>query len=493
VVIMANGGSTVVLDRSHLIPLAGVFLLATVAAMVRPESLSAVVLGVVGLVVLALRPEWGVGLVLTMLMVQYRNRYFWLSQWLPSGQGLLSINNVLGLVLATIMAFRLYRDRDWSFLRNRTVQLVLAVTGAIVVSALIHPLNYQEVIALGLRPPNQDPVRLIVSRALFVFLVVFFCRAPRQVRFLVGVYIALSLMTAYAASMSALSGEGWEGGVGARVQETYRAGGSAAFTRIAGNPNRLAMVATLLIVLMWEFGQSVRGRRWILLSSVTILGLVLTVFLTASRGGMLGLAVTGLLLLAHQRGEARRLVYSAMVVLLAAGLVSQVVPEQALERLRNVPGFGDGGAGAGSVERRSYTLGIAFELGLRDPILGIGVGNWEKERFLIDPLHSTAVPHNSYMLALVEGGVVTLALYLLLFRHTIRRLAELARNPVVMQRAGREGLDWLISGMRLCLLSFMVFSLFADLWETINFYLLIGVAAALIQRYDQRLLQPRAA
>lgn len=491
---MPNGGSAVVFDRSRLLPLAGVLVVATLAATLRPESLSAVALGGVGLVVLALRPEWGVGLVLTMLMVQYRNRYFWLSQWLPSGQGLLSINNVLGLILATIMAFRVYRDRDWSFLRNPTVQLVLAVTGAIVLSALVHPLDYKEVVALGLRPPNQDPVRLIVSRALFVLLVVFFVRTPRQVRFLIGVYIILSLMTAYAASMSALSGEGWEGGVGARVQETYRAGGSAAFTRIAGNPNRLAMIATLLVVFMWEIGQSARGRRWIALSSLTILGLVVTVFLTASRGGMLGLAVTGLLLLAHQRGEARRFVYGAMVILLAGALVSQVVPEQTLERLRNVPGFGEtDAAGTGSVERRSYTLGIAFELGLRDPILGIGIGNWEKERFLVDPVHSTAVPHNSYMLALVEGGVVTLALYLLLFRDTIRRLWQLERNPAVMQRAGREGLDWLISGTRLCLLSFMVFSLFADLWETINFYLLVGLAAVVIQRYEGRSLQPRAA
>ena len=36
---------------------------------------------------------------------------------------------------------------------------------------------------------------------------------------------------------------------------------------------------------------------------------------------------------------------------------------------------------------------------------------------------------------------------------------------------------------RLLLLSFLVFSLFADLWELIFFYFLIAIAATLIQFY----------
>ncbi len=116
-------------------------------------------------------------------------------------------------------------------------------------------------------------------------------------------------------------------------------------------------------------------------------------------------------------------------------------------------------------------------------MFGIGVGNWEKERFVRDPVHSITVPHNSYMLALVENGVFGLALYMTVFWVTLRQLAALERDPDAMQRVRDDGLDWLVRGTRLALLLFMVFSLFADLWETITLYLLLGTAGVLLRRY----------
>lgn len=483
---MANGTSTVAFDRAHIVPLVFVGLAALAASALRPETLSFAIFGGLGMLLIVTRPAWGIGLLLAMLMMQYRNQFFWISQVLPSGEGLLSINNIIGLFLAMVMAYRIYRDGDWSFIRTRQLQFVLFIIAAIVVSSLIHPLDYESLKDLGLRPPNQDPVRLMVSRALFVVLAIFFLYLPKEIRLLAFVFLALCLISAGSASLSALSGAGWEGGVGARIQEGYRAGGSAVIARAVGNPNRLAMIATLTMVLVWEWGQSVRGRRLMLISGAVMLGLILTVFLTASRGGMLGLLFTGLLLFASRRREARRLVYAGVVLVVTVALVGQVVPEQAMERLTNIPGLSADAdnEGAGSILRRGYTLGIAFELSQRDPIFGIGVGNWEKERFLIDPVHAITVPHNSYMLTLVETGLIGLALYLALFWTTIQGLGDLEKDPDVMARAGREGLDWLIRGTRLCLVSFLVFSMFADLWETVNLYLLIGIAGALLRRYQ---------
>lgn len=459
--------------------------MALTSALVDPELISSAVGVLLMLGLIALRPEWGVGTLLAMLMMQYRNQYLWISQVLPSGTGLLSINNILGLVLALVMTYQLYRDGDWSFLRNRQVQLVCLIIGGIIVSSLFHPLDYGEVKALGLRPPNQDPVRLLVSRGLFVLLFVFFVRGPRAIRLLFGIFLVLSLLSAVSGSLAALGGEGWGGGVGARVEESYRAGGGAAITRVAGNPNRLAMISVLMIVLIWEYGQSERGRRWAWLGSIAILWLILTIFLTASRGGLVGLSVAGLLLFARRRAGVRRLVYGVTVGLMAVALVNQIVPQQSLERLSNLPGVSEDAteAGIGSLERREYTLGIALQLARENPLLGIGVGNWEKERFLRDPLRSITVPHNSYMLTFVESGVLVLALYLGLFWVTLRQLALLERQPDAMQQARDEGLDWLVTGTRLALVLLMVFSLFADLWETITLYFLFGIAAVLLRRY----------
>jgi hypothetical protein len=463
------------------------------ASTLRPETFSLTVFGGLGMLLIVTRPAWGVGLLLAMLMMQYRNQYFWISQMLPSGEGLLSINNVMGIFLALVMAYRIYRDSDWSFLHTRQTQLVLLIIAGVMVSAMIHPMDYGELRDLGLRPPNQDPVRLLVSRGLFVVLAVFFLQLPKEIRLLAFMFLTLSVISAGSASWGSLTGSGWEGGVGARIQEGYRAGGSAVIARSVGNPNRLAMISTLTMILIWEWSQSERGRRFIMLGSVVILGLILTVFLTASRGGMLGLLFTGLLLFASRRREARGLLLAGVVLVVTVALVGQVVPEQTLERLTNIPGLRADAddEGTGSVMRRGYTLGIAFELSQRDPIFGIGVGNWEKERFLIDPVHSIAVPHNSYMLTVVENGLIGLSLYLALFFITIRGLGQLEKDAEVMKQAGREGLDWLITGTKLCLVSFLVFSMFGDLWETVNLYLLVGLAGALLRYYRVGRLRPQ--
>ena len=104
-------------------------------------------------------------------------------------------------------------------------------------------------------------------------------------------------------------------------------------------------------------------------------------------------------------------------------------------------------------------------------------------RFIIDPLRSAAAPHNSYLQALVEGGVVTLGLYLALFSVTIRDLVRCERSSEAMARARRDGLEWVLAGTRICLVPFLVFSLFADLWDLVFSYFLIGLAGVLIQRY----------
>ena len=220
--------------------------------------------------------------------------------------------------------------------------------------------------------------------------------------------------------------------------------------------------------------------------------LVLTVFLSASRGGVLGLAFTSLLLFMRRRAGGSRLLYGAAVVLLGTLLVGQVVPEQALERLASLPGLGgeSGSVGSGSLERRGYTYGVAFDVWQQSPLVGVGPGNWPYVRFVTDPLRSSAAPHSSILKALAEGGLITLALYVVLFIVTLRALLRCEHAPAAMARAGSDGLAWLVSATRIALVSFLIFSLFADLWDLIFSYLLFGIAAVLIQRYSPFVGQP---
>jgi O-antigen ligase len=432
-----------------------------------------------------------VAIILTTLMVQYGARRYerggvgGISSLLPEGTGLLTINNVLGLFLVLLLAYRVYRDGDWGFLKNRLVQLMLAITAALAFSAFISGIDPAEQIAAGLvLTTGQDPTRQLFTRALFLILFVFFMKRPTDLRMIVGVFLALAALTAWSGSEAALTGAG-------RLQSgEYRAGGLDVLIQSTKNPNRLALIATLALVYIWEYSHAYTLQRWRRAVAMGgVLFMILTVFLTGSRGGLIGLVVTGLILFARSRGGSGRFLYGVAVVGVGALLIQEMVPEQVMERITNIPGFsrsddeGGGGEGGGSTARREYTYGIGIQIWKRAPIVGVGPGNWPYMRFLIDPLHATAVAHNSYLAALAEGGLVSLILYLVLFYTALRDLVRCERSQRILARARAEGLDWVLSGTRICLTTFLIFSLFGDLWDLVFSYLLIGISAVLIQRY----------
>jgi hypothetical protein len=87
---------------------------------------------------------------------------------------------------------------------------------------------------------------------------------------------------------------------------------------------------------------------------------------------------------------------------------------------------------------------------------------------------------------------VTLILYLALFGITLRDLYRCERSPAVMAAATRDDLAWLVAAARIALITFLVFSMFGDLWDLIFAYFLIGLAAAIIQRYGPLMTAPLA-
>lgn len=469
----------------------GLVLLSAFVVVASPDN-SFVAIAAFGSVILVLmRPEWGVAIMLAALQITYGRPEVSgrsvIGSFLPrGGPGLLSINNMLGFLLAGLLAYRLYLEDDWSFLKNRVLFWVVMLSIGFVVSILIHPTDYDKLEMYDLPVPNQDPTRIVISRLAFVVLFVSFVRGPRELRLIIGVTLVLWLITALNGMTSGLSGQGIEerhGGIG------YRAGGGQALVRNAFNPNRLAMISALSFVLVWEFGQSPRGRRWVGLVGVLSVMLALTVFLTASRSGVLGLAVAALLVVARRSNGhlLRRAAYGLMLAIAAGVVISAAVPEEAFERLGNIPGIArpeTSPAGRGSIFRREQALRVALQISLAHPLTGVGLGNWETARFESDPARSSAVPHNSYLLALCEGGLIVLLLYLVVYWVAIRELGRLERRPEVRARAEADGVDWILVGIRECLIVFLVFSMFADLWESIIFYVLVGAAATLTNMYE---------
>lgn len=470
-----------------LLPIAGMALVFLASIALGPSGVLSALIVAIGLIVIGGRPHWGVATILTLLMVQYGSRRYsrtglaaYVEMLIPSGSGLLTVNNMLGLFLALVMVYQIYRDSDWGFARSRQVQLVGLLTLALIVSGAWNAVDYREQAELGLRIRGQDPMRLMISRGLFLVFFAFFVRRPHEIRLIAGIFVTLAAMSAWSGSSAALIG------AGRSEVADYRGGGFAVLLEAAQNPNRLAMFATLGLIFIWEYLQSNRQMRYRGVAFLLSLLMVVTVFLSASRGGVVGLAVASALMFVRRRQGARGLVYGLAAAIVGAMLISQVVPAESLERLTNLPGMSesvDDLEGSGSIRKRQYTYGIGVQIWSQAPILGVGLGNWSYKRFLTDPVRSAAAPHNAYLKALAEGGIVTLLLYLSLFYVTVRQLNAIVNHEGAMAWARADGTEWLVHATRIGLLTFLVFSLFADLFDLIFFYLLIGMATSLIRRY----------
>lgn len=451
-----------------------------------PRGLFAGVMVTVATVAIATRPHWGVALIMTFLMVQYGSRRYEragfagaLEALIPAGSGFLTINNLVGAFLCLVLIYHLYRDSDWGFLRNPQLQLVALITIALIFSGWWNAVDYREQAEMGLRVRGQDPMRLMASRGLFLMLFVFFVRRPHEIRLIAGIFVILAVITAWSGSETAIFGGGRQ------EVAAYRAGGMAVLLEAAQNPNRLAMFATLGLIFIWQYLEAHPGVRYRGVALVAALLMVVTVFLSASRGGIVGLGVASTLMFVRRRQGFRGLAYGAATALVAAMLIGQLLPPEAMERITNIPGISDtsGGEGAGSIQRRQYTIGVAIDIWATAPLMGVGLGNWSYQRFLTDPVRSVAVPHNSYLKVLAEGGLVTFLLFMALFYVTVRQLNAIVSHPRAIAWARADGVEWLVHATRIGLLTFLVFSLFADLFELIFFYLLIGLSAAISRRY----------
>jgi O-antigen ligase len=127
-------------------------------------------------------------------------------------------------------------------------------------------------------------------------------------------------------------------------------------------------------------------------------------------------------------------------------------------------------AGGESLSNRINTITAALDMIASNPILGIGLGNfrWMHQINYGSDLH----PHNSYLGALLNGGIGCLTLYLILFYITYQMLKQL-------EKSGPRELLWISKALRVNLLLFLIASISDDIWLNDFLYLIIGFTVAL--------------
>jgi O-antigen ligase/polysaccharide polymerase Wzy-like membrane protein len=389
--------------------------------------------------------------------------------------GFLTVNNLLGLCFAVLLAQRILESRDFSWMRVPQFQL-LALIGVILVLGTFYadvqfPLLQVSTTTLA-KAKTLDRTDAMthdfVTRLVFLVFMAMFVRSRRDV----GIVFVTFMVSLYAAIPSAILN--WMQG---NLSRGFRAMSSVT---VGANPNKLAMICLMEVTCWWFWAHSRPGliRRAIGLAAVLTSLFVLVT--TGSRSGILGAGVLGVLL---QTGPKQFRVSKAQIALGgAAGVlaIALFVPADTWQRMINfAPDKGE--IGATSNEKREETIMTGLIIFRDYPLLGVGLGNFREVSRQVygDPYYRP--PHNSPLWAGSEGGIFVLGLYTLLFWITWRDMQR------IMALGARDlEIAHIAAGLRVVFLLFCFFSLFADLWLNTITYLLVGQIVA-IRRYLETL------
>jgi O-Antigen ligase len=192
----------------------------------------------------------------------------------------------------------------------------------------------------------------------------------------------------------------------------------------ANDLGRLFAIAYALLLFTWSESKSA-GMRFALLASMALV--VAALVLTFSRGAFAAFVLVNLVFLLWRRSAK-----TLMVFALLASLALLALPSAVYERVLTGEGEGLNAISAGRVE--GLWLPLLPEV-MRSPLYGNGLGSimWSEPMRVAggaSVLQATH-PHNAYLQALLDMGIVGLILLCAYFLHVWRGFRTLGRDPAL--------------------------------------------------------------
>ncbi len=190
-----------------------------------------------------------------------------------------------------------------------------------------------------------------------------------------------------------------------------------------GEANRFAFTLNFLIPLQFFLFARLR-RPWFLrpLILAAIGGSMFVLFLSFSRGGFLGLVFLFLALLFIERRN--KAILMTGLALVAAGAI--LAPAAYWERIGSIAEIGNRMTDDTSILSRLHTMKIAFVLGLKNPVFGIGIENF---LFYVN----RSIPfgnfvHNSLLQVFSDLGLIAFTVVVSMIVYNFRIILFLARK-----------------------------------------------------------------
>lgn len=382
---------------------------------------------------------------------------------IPGVGGSAGLVKVAGAVLAVSWLLALARGREGApvLLRDHPLlsYAVISLCGFAVASMLWAP---------DVEIARFNALRL-VQVVVFFFIVYTALRERKHVRWLVLAFVSGASLTALVGLGGATSAESFDSG-----QETSRLVGQI------GDPNELAaiLVPALAFVLFSLAAFRSPLLRWLLSTFAIVLATAL--FLTESRGGLVGLFVMSVAAVAFA-GRFRPRAVAAVLTMAALGVsyYTLVAPPQSLQRITNFAA--EGGTG------RTDLWSIALEVAEDHPIAGVGIGNFvvvepsyaardiaiSQVRLVVD---KPKIAHNMYLQVLSELGLIGLTLFLVILATSLTLAWRAVRT---FARAGDFELEMIARGVIVGLVGMLAAYSFISAQYEKQLWLLFGLSTAL--------------
>jgi O-antigen ligase len=203
---------------------------------------------------------------------------------------------------------------------------------------------------------------------------------------------------------------------------------------LMGNPNDLAMNMVTFLPLAVFLALS-RGRSLPrLIAAVVAVAMFATIIFTKSRGGMLGLAVMGLVLLLQARKVRPGL---AVAIVVGALVVTPLLPSYVWTRASSI--FNQDEDATGTRQARKDLMYEAWRTFLERPVTGLGAGQFTSYNppGRLEPWRET---HNVMLQMLVELGILGGLAFLYLLVRAVAALVWTSRRLSVPRwRLGAHG------------------------------------------------------
>ena len=317
----------------------------------------------------------------------------------------------------------------------------------------------------------QDPGVAVASASrlalgvVFMFVVYAAIRERQHVRWLIYAFLAGGILTVII-------------GV-AGITPTVAEG---RFVGVVGQPNVLASILVPALALGGFALASGQDRKSQALIAMSLVVMIYALFLTGSRGGLVGLVVS-LAMAVILGGSLRKHIVAVLVVVIGVGVgyYGVIAPPAAKARITNVSAEG------GSTGRLDIWT-VSTAVSADRPLLGVGAGNFpivgptyaaetanlSDIRFIVD---TPKVVHNTYLEVLAEMGAPGLIAFLLMVGAAI---ASAVRAISAAHAAGDRELEFLGRGVAVALVGFLATATFGSYEYRKELWLLLGLATAML-------------